>query len=115
MELHLVDDAVLLSHGSVPTLHMSLGILSQLLVLLSGVGLGTCLILHKYGFLLKERVFIMHKYGFSLRIRCCLQVVLDSSYKCVCMSGFWLDMGFGIVNYVGRGSIPLLTCIRQVV
>ena len=64
VELYLVD-AVLLSHGSVPTLHMSLGILSQLLVfsvswenLLLGVGLGTCLILHKYGFL-SRNVFLL--------------------------------------------------------
>lgn len=71
--------------------------------LLSGVGLGTCLILHKYGFLSRNVFLLCTSTVFSLRIRCCLQVVLDSSYKCVCMSGFWLDMGFGIVNYVGRG------------
>lgn len=64
MELHLVDDAVLLSHGSVPTLHMSLGILSQLLVFTVGGGIRNVFNTAQVRVSLKERVFIMHKYGF---------------------------------------------------
>lgn len=90
---------------------MSLGVLSQFLVFswsfYCRVRLGSCLILHKYGGVsFQERVLLSTSTVFPANIRCCLQVILVSSYICVCLNGFWLDMGFFGIVIVSTGLFP---------